>query len=150
MRFIIAVLTIFIAISAHAESCVDLSGTYKTNRDWGNHLGPKCTRSTPVENSWFKFKQVECKTVAISIVFKFIDGMFCESDERVLTTDGQEHPSGNSYYPFYKASLTKEKLIIFDTYRYGGVTYEVITGLEDGINMAYSYGNSDHVRSPVQ
>lgn len=89
-------LTIFVLLAStytFASECLNISGSYDTNFYGGS---PKCARGVKVEKSWFKYEQMDCKTLTYSKVYKLADGTLCESAKVTFITDGQERTYGNS------------------------------------------------------
>lgn len=79
------------SINVFASHCLDISGSYDMNYS-GN---PKCAHGLKVTKSWYKYEQVECKTLTYSKVYKLADNTFCESSKINYITDGNEHLYGN-------------------------------------------------------
>lgn len=80
------------AMSTFAAECLNISGTYDMKFYAGK---PKCANGLKVEKSWFKYKQVKCKAVTYSKVYRLEDGTFCEGTKANFIADGQERSYGN-------------------------------------------------------
>ena len=149
MKSLVAILMFFTSPNSIAGSCIDISGAYDYHRDGGDL--PNCAKSEKVVRSWVKFEQNGCETLASKVVYKLASGDFCESDQSVTITDGQERDNGDVDYPVYSATLFPDKLVSIIKDKSGtAYTTTFKFDLHDDLQVGDSFAYRIYLRSFIR